>query len=405
MISLSWTDFPEPSDEPGLARASNLFPPLFDCHAFIEGDNYPVLQKLQEDFAQKISFIYIDPPYNTGNSFTYSDDFSVRGAGKNHADADKHSAWLSFMSRRLRLARNLLAADGCIFIAIDQGELYPLKLLCDQIFGEDNFVNDFMWLHGKGKKDRWSRTLQQHTLCYAKSKSHLPPFRESERAKWAKTNPDDDSRGNWFSGSISFTEKRSNPNHRNFYSVTAPDGRIWTRQWLVPKQEMDALIADGRIYFGRPPRFGKVPRVKIFNETETEVIPRNIIQKTESTRSAQNHLDKILGVKGAFENPKPVPLIAHFLKICRLPESAVILDFFAGSGTTFEAVCAVNKEDGGQRRCILVQKNEPCKSSASKSAGFKTISDLCYARCQKTAAEYGTKISRHALVLPQELPS
>ena len=167
-IKLSWTDFPEPFDDNTLLNKTQFEPELLlgknnkPTHLLIEGDNYPVLKKLAADLAGKVNLIYIDPPYNTGNDFTYKDDFA--------SGQDRHSAWLSFMQRRLTAALPLLADSGCIFIAIDQSELYTLKLLCDQIFGEENFVNDFMWLHGKGKKDPWSRTLQQHTLCYARNK-------------------------------------------------------------------------------------------------------------------------------------------------------------------------------------------------------------------------------------------
>ena len=190
------------------------------------------------NFLGKINLIYIDPPYNTGNDFAYNDNFSLQH--------DRHSAWLSFMKRRLELARRLLCEDGCIFIAIGQEELFVLKLLCDKIFGEENFVNDFMWLHGKGKKDTWSRTLVQHTLCYAYDKTKLKPFKEIEQTSWAKTNADNDPRGNGFSGSISFTEQRSNPNHKNFYSITSPSKKVWQRQWLVSREEMEKLIRNIR---------------------------------------------------------------------------------------------------------------------------------------------------------------
>ncbi len=378
MISFSWTDYPELYDDNSLVEAACITPPLQNGHTFIEGDNYPVLKKLYNSYYKKIDLIYIDPPYNTGNDFTYNDDFAM--------GADRHSAWLSFMSRRLKAARPLLKESGCIFIAIDQSELYTLKLLCDQIFGEENFVNDFMWLHGKGKKDRWSRTLQQHTLCYAYDKNKLKPFRENVQTDWAKKNVDDDPRGNWFSGSISFTEGRSNPNHKNFYSITSPSGVVWTRQWMVSQNEMQKLIAQQRIFWGAAPAYDKVPRIKIFNEESAEVIPRNIIEKIESTRAAQRHLDKLLGEKGAFDNPKPVSLITHLLKVSCMPQDAIVMDFFAGSGTTFEAVCTLNAQDSGQRRCILVQKDE------------NGIADICRRRCQRTAEQYGTEINFSSLL-------
>ncbi len=384
-IKLSWTDFPEPYDDDALLQKSQFQPPLLkeqkaDIHCLIKGDNYPVLKKLSAgssdcpNLTSSVDLIYIDPPYNTGNDFTYNDNFTARDA---HGNTDRHSQWLSFMQRRLSAACPLLKPTGCIFIAIDQSELYTLKLLCDQIFGEENFVNDFMWLHGKGKKDTWSRTLQQHTLCYARDKKHLKTFREVQSTDWATTNADNDPRGNWFSGSISFTEKRSNPKHKNYYTITSPSGKVWTRQWQTDEAHMKELIADNRIFWGQAPAYNKVPRVKIFNEQQSEVIPRNIIEPRETTRAAQHHLDELLGKPGAFDNPKPVSLIKHLIEITCLPQDALILDFFAGSGTTFEAVCELNAQDNGARRCILVQKDE------------NGIFELCKKRCEKVAAISG----------------
>ncbi len=377
MLNLTWTDYPESADSPDFLANTRFEPrlPADFGHVLIKGDNYPVLKKLIDgvdcpNLTSSVDIIYIDPPYNTGNDFTYNDRFQVRDSS---GSPDRHSAWLSFMQRRLSAARRLLKTTGCIFIAIDQSELYTLKLLCDQIFGEENFVNDFMWLHGKGKKDTWSRTLQQHTLCYARDKKQLPAFREIQSTDWATTNADDDPRGNWFSGSISFTEKRSNPEHKNYYSVVSPSGKVWTRQWQTDEEHMKKLIADNRIFWGSAPAYDKVPRVKIFNGAESEVIPRNIIEPKETTRAAQHHLDELLGEPGAFDNPKPVSLIEHLIEITRQPKDALILDFFAGSGTTFEAVCALNARDKGKRRSILIQKDE------------NGIFELCKKRCEKVA--------------------
>ena len=377
MLNLTWTDYPESADSPDFLANTRFEPrlPVDFGHVLIKGDNYPVLKKLTDgvdcpNLTSSVDIIYIDPPYNTGNDFTYKDNFTARDA---HGTTDRHSAWLSFMQRRLLAARPLLKETGCIFIAIDQSELYTLKLLCDQIFGEENFVNDFMWLHGKGKKDTWSRTLQQHTLCYARDKKKLPAFREIQSTDWATTNADNDPRGNWFSGSISFTEKRSNPNHKNYYSVVSPSGKVWTRQWQTDEEHMKELITDNRIFWGQAPAYDKVPRVKIFNDQQSEVIPRNIIEPKETTRAAQHHLDQLLEQPGAFDNPKPVSLIKHLIEITRQPADALILDFFAGSGTTFEAVCALNAQDKGKRRSILIQKDE------------NGIFELCKKRCEKVA--------------------
>lgn len=391
---LNWTDIQEPYDSSDTMNRLKLTGPINNQYpyTFIEGDNYPVLKLLKKDYENKIDLIYIDPPYNTGNTFTYNDKFY-----KASPNADRHSAWLSFMQRRLLAAKELLSESGCIFIAIDQSELYFLKLLCDQIFGEENFINDFMWLHGKGKKDTWSRTLQQNTLCYAKNKKQLKPFTEFEYSDWATKNADNDPRGNWFSGSISFTESRSNPNHKNYFTIESPSGIKWTRQWQCSKDEMEALLKDNKIFFGNAPDYSAVPRVKIFNNEKTEVIPKNIIDFSDSTRQAQRHLDEILGAKGVFDNPKPVNLIKHLIKIANLKPGATIMDFFAGSGTTMEAVYELNSTEGTNYNCILVQKPEQTweyDSKASKTkiarkgcenafnAGFNTISEICVKRIQ-----------------------
>ena len=400
MFTISWTDIQEKYDEPNIMDSVKIAPEIqFDngklnSHILIEGDNYPVLHSLinrepsEISLKNKIDIIYIDPPYNTGNAFTYNDDFS--------STEGRHDAWLSFMSRRLRLARELLSETGCIFIAIDQSELYVLKLLCDSIFGEENFVNDFMWLHGKGKKDRWSRTLQQHTLCYGKDKTKLKPFEETEQTQWATKNVDNDPRGNWFSGSVSFSEKRSNPKHKNYFSITSPSGKIWTRQWQKSPVEMFQLIEENKIYWGPAPAFNSVPRVKIFNNENAKVIPRNIIDCVESTRAAQAHLDQLLGEKGVFDNPKPVDLITHLLEITNMGKDSLVLDFFGGSGTTLEAVCEMNARDGGCRKAIIVQKAEKCIAKSEKTK-FDTIFDICKARCEKVSSIFSQPLSIYKL--------
>lgn len=386
MPRFTWDDTPEPYDNPSLTENLKFTPELSSTavtHIFILSDNYLALQKLLPTHQNIIDLIYIDPPYNTGNSFAYE-------------DSQPHDEWLSFMARRLKLAQKLLAPTGCIFIAIDQTELYHLKLLCDNIFGGQNFVNDFMWLHGKGKKDAWSRTLQQHTLCYAKDKTSLPPFRETQSTTWATKNPDNDPRGNWFSGSISFTEKRSNPNHKNYFEITSPSGKVWKRQWLCTRQQMDQLLAQNKIWFGPAPDYDAVPREKIFNDQLKEIIPRNIIDEVESTRHAQAHLDELLGQKGLFENPKPVDLIAHLIQIACPKKDALIMDFFAGSGTTFEAVCCLNQKDEGKRRAIIIQKEEIIQKKQHGSC-FTTISDLCWERIQKNCTQYKTTCQKLTL--------
>lgn len=444
-FSISWTDIPEPADNDEFLKRCRFHSVALDSdfrrfsdfsasssdsdlcgfsdsdswedlllksqYSFVSGDNYPVLRLMENRFSGKVDFIYIDPPYNTGKkSFVYNDAFSSGGKNSERSEfsesefsecsecsvesqnvfrnsvnsVDRHSAWLSFMSRRLKCAKNLLSESGCIFIAIGQEELYHLKLLCDQIFGEGNFINDFQWLCGKGKKDYFSRTMQQSNLCYAKNRKKLSPFADFKETSWADSNTDGDARGNWFSGSISFSEKRSNPNHPNYFEISSPSGAKWKRQWLLPKNEIERLLKEDKIYFGEPPEFSNVPRRKIFNGEKTEIIPKNIIDDVKSTRDAQNYLDSLLEEKNAFDNPKPVELIEHLISICNMKKDILVMDFFAGSGTTMEAVFNLNKSDGGNRRCILVQKPEKIDSKKRKSQSrFSDISALCLERIKK----------------------
>jgi adenine-specific DNA-methyltransferase len=399
---LTWLDIPEAADQPdsGYTLTKNVSKSYLSGdgkaeHIFIEGDNYPVMKCLLPEWRGKISLICTDPPYNTGSStFTYDDSRFLRYlpdgtlTGKN--DPVRHSIWLSFMQRRLALAQELLCDSGCIFISISDGEFCRLRLLCDEIFGEDNYINDFMYLHGKGKKNKWSRTMEQHTVCYAKDKKQLAAFAVTEKTDWAVINTDNDERGPWFSGSISFTEKRSNSGHRNYFTICSPSGKKWTRQWMCSREEMNTLIAENRIYWGTGPAYDKVPRKKIFNGEGSLIIPKNIIDCADSTREAQSHLNNILGIKNAFINPKPVNLIEHLLGMTRMGNDAVILDFFAGSGTTLEAVLRMNKCDGGTRKCILIQSPETAAGS-----GSGTIADIAYERIRRIMTGYTDSCGKH----------
>ena len=328
----------------------------------IEGDNLAALELLKKTHAGMIDIIYIDPPYNTGKKdFVYDDSFVDAN------DTFRHSKWLSFMKKRLEIAKALLSKEGIIFISVDDNELSELKLLCDGIFDERCFINNFMWLHGKGKKNKQSRTLQQYILAYGrKDRDFLPEWVTERFAKGSFSNPDNDPRGDWFSGSISFSEDRSNKNSENYFEITSPSGVIWQRQWQCSRDEMDKYLAENKIYFGRPPKFDQTPRLKIFPTDKYQVIPDNIISGVGTTRSAQKELDKIIGttvnekgqVVSKFDNPKPHELIEHLIEICDKGSDITVLDFFAGSGTTGHAVMELNAKDNGQRKFILCTNNE-----------------------------------------------
>lgn len=348
----------------------------------IEGDNYHALSVLNYTHAGKIDLIYIDPPYNTGKKdFTYNDRYV------DEEDKFRHSKWLSFMKKRLLLAKTLLKEDGVIFISIDDNEYANLKLLCDEIFGCDGFINNFMWLHGKGKKNKQSRTLQQYTLAYCKkNRESLNEWSMIKQAQGSFSNPDNDPRGEWFSGSISFSEERSNKKSEKYYEIVSPSGIKWQRQWMCSKEEMEEYLKDNKIYFGPAPDYSNTPRIKIFPTDTNELIPDNILDNCGTTRGAQTELDKMIGTtineKGKkvskFDNPKPHELIEYIIRITNRSSEAIILDFFAGSGTTGQAVINLNKEDGGRRQFIICTNNEN-----------EIAEEVTYPRIRKVIEGYG----------------
>lgn len=362
---------------------------------FIEGDNLEVLKLLQKHYANpgKIKMIYIDPPYNTGKDFIYPDNFTegvsdyykktrqtkdgIKMTSNPESNGRFHSDWLTMMYPRLSLARNILKDDGVIFVSIDDNEVANLRLIMDEIFGEENFIQSFMWLHGKGKKDKNSRTLQQYILCFAKNKELLSDWSILEGKNYKFENPDNDLEGPWFSGSVSFSEDRSNKKHKNYFPLTSPSGIIWERQWQYTNEEMMSFINRNRIYWGTAPNFSNVPRLKIRPTDTEEIIPENIIGDVGTTKSAETELASLIG-ENIFNYPKPVGLLSHISALStRKLEQDIILDFFAGSGTTAHAVMDLNAEDGGNRKWICVQIPEEIdeKSEAFK-AGYKTIAEI-----------------------------
>ena len=365
---------------------------------YIEGDNLRVLKLLQKSYLGKVKMIYIDPPYNTGKDFIYHDDFSRSATEENLAagNIDEegnrfrvnpntngrfHSDWCSMMYSRLLVAHSLLSEDGVIFISIDDNEMHNLRKICDEVFGESNFINCFMWLHGKGKKDTWSRTLQQYVLAYAKGKLNLPTWRDKVFTEYEFQNPDNDPKGVWFSGSISFNEERSNPQHPNYYTIESPSKIVWTRQWQVSFEEMQTLIQEGDIFFGYPPNYDAVPRLKI-RPQEIDVIPQNIFGDCGTSKSAENEVNNLLSGK-MFDYPKPTLLIKKIINFSSSSDS-LILDFFSGSATTAHAVMQLNAEDGGKRKYICVQLEEetPEKSDARK-AGYNSIPEIAKERIRR----------------------
>lgn len=330
-------------------------------NVLIKGDNLKALKHLQEAYEKKIKMIYIDPPYNTGRDFVYKDKFKKKG------DKDKHSQWLNFMYPRLALARNLLKDDGVIFISIDDNEQAQLKILCDEIFGEEN-TDVIIWRKSgvgrDGKMKNVSTFRKDHEYIIVCFKNIAKLNRSFEIPNWVNSydNPDNDPRGAYKAGSISRREDASDSNHKNFYQVISPNGKIFERQFDFSKEEFERLNQDGRIYWGK--NGDSVPSIKIFENEPRETNTSSIFDSNNmTTTKGTNDFGAIMNFSDeefliAKEmRPKPTALIQKLVHI-GTGQDDTILDFFAGSGTTAQAVMELNSEDGGNRQFILVQLPE-----------------------------------------------
>ena len=323
-------------------------------HILIEGDNLEALTTLAYTHAGRIDVIYIDPPYNTGNKdFVYNDKII------NPDDEYKHSKWLSFMSRRLRIAKQLLSDKGVIFISIDDNEQAQLKLLCDEVFGEDNFVANIIWKHTQQSKNDELHFSRQYnyTLCYAKQKDclHRFYFERTEEDNKNYKNPDNDPKGVWRSGDV------RSPNYRKTlcFDIIAPNGTVIhapQNGWRWSEESIKEKIKSKEIIFKQD--YSGIIR-KIYLCDQKGRTPENLWEgpRFGTTRQAAATIKDIFDGVQVFDTPKPHELIMRIEEIASSQDST-ILDFFAGSGTTLHATMQLNAEDGGHRQCILVTNNE-----------------------------------------------
>jgi adenine-specific DNA-methyltransferase len=356
----------------------------------IEGDNYHSLAVLNFTHKNSVDVIYIDPPYNTGNKdFKYNDRYVDK------EDGYRHSKWLSFMSKRIALAKNLLKDTGVIFISIDDNEIAQLKLLCDDLFGESNFIGNLIWRkkEGGGQADDYFAREHEYILVYAKSnkfewRDEIVPVEEAEYnkedkdgkfnavklAKWGNTSRREDRPKMYF--------PIKSPDDKNIYPI-APDGN--DGRWRVGKKRMEELISKDLVYWQKKDNKW-VPYEKVyFTEGDVKKIKeRSILYEIATTADGANELKKIFLIKDVFQNPKPMELIKFFIKF-GADENAIVLDFFAGSGTTGQTVLEMNKEDKGKRRFILCTNNED-----NNGDGRKICTDICYPRIQKAMKGYST---------------
>jgi adenine-specific DNA-methyltransferase len=397
---------------------------------FIEGENLEVLKVLQKSYYGKIKMIYIDPPYNTGSdSFIYPDKFSetkeeyLKRIGekdeegymmkeglfrKNSKENGQfHSNWLNMMLPRLFLARNLLKEDGVIFVSIDDNEQANLKLLMDEIFGEENFVANVIWQKKYSPQNdaKWFSNMHDHILVYAKSKEVWRPYllerTEEQNARYS--NPDNDPRGDWKSSD--FLVKTYSKEYD--YPVTTPSGRVVNppagRCWRTSKQNFEKMVSENRIWFGSTG--DNVPSVKKFlSEVKQGITPSTIWFRTDvgdNQEAAKEIRDLFNSLP--FDTPKPTRLLKRMLQLATTDdESDIILDFFAGSGTTAQAVLEMNEEDGGNREFICVQLPERTDNNESNfDTGYKTISEVSEARIRKVVEKWNKNVLAKCRLIPR----
>ena len=322
----------------------------------LEGDNLHSLRLLEKTHKGRIDVIYIDPPYNTGNKdFVYDDRFV------DAVDGFRHSKWLSFIGERLRIAVNLLSEQGCILISINDLEYAQLKMLCDDVIGEDKYIGTLIWKSRQNKDNRNITGVSvdhEYVLAYAKE-SGIRNFKGGERLTERYSNPDNDPRGPWTSGNmVGIATEDQRPNlhydfidHRTGINYGKP-----SMGWRYDRNTMRRLVDEDRIIFPDTPD-GR-PRRKVFLSDVKEVRPgfSSIIGTDIYTRNGTADVVSVFG-KRVFDFPKPVELIKQLLNQTT-SESSIVLDFFAGSGTTAQAVLELNKEDGGSRSFILCTNNE-----------------------------------------------
>ncbi|QHC83879.1 hypothetical protein AS589_03265 [Empedobacter brevis] len=325
-------------------------------HILIEGDNLHALTALSYTHEGKVDVIYIDPPYNTKNKdFKYNDTFVDK------EDSFRHSKWLSFMDKRLRLAKKLLSEKGVIFISIDDNENAQLKLLCDDVFGENNFIRDIIWQSRKSvSNDAFISLNHNYTLFYSKNFDNLNKENFKLPINTSKfENLDNDPRGAWSADPFdapgirpNLTYPIINPNNGKEYLPAK--GRCWR----VAEVDYIKFLNDNRIVFGKN-GLSKPQLKRFLNEAEGKgATATSLWNDIETTTNGTQQLESILGDK-LFTNPKPLGLLLNILKLTTTKnKNSIILDFFAGSGTTLHATMTLNAEDGGNRQCILVTNNE-----------------------------------------------
>lgn len=372
---------------------------------FIEGDNLEALKVLQDSYLGAVKLIYIDPPYNTGNDFVYDDDFSEdakaylaksnqedtagnRLVANTSSNGRFHSDWMTMMYSRLKLARSLLRDDGAIFISIDDGEVGNLRKIADEIFGEGNFMANIVWQkkYAVSNDDPGIADMHDHILAYRKTPDFTRNFLpRSEKQNDRYTNPDNDPRGPWASDNyISNNSKADRPTL--YYPIIHPkDGReVWPgdNAWRYSREKHEKMVAEGRLYWG-PGLSYERPRMKRYlSEVQNGVVPSTWWSFADfgHNNEGSKEVNELFGKKKVFTFPKPTRLLKEIIRIGS-SGGDVVMDFFAGSGSTAHALFKLCAETGENRQFILIQMPEEVDAkSEALSSGFSTISDIAKER-------------------------
>ena len=369
---------------------------------FIEGDNLEVLKLLQKSYANKVKMIYIDPPYNTGKEFIYPDKFQdnldtylrytkqkddegLKTSSNAESSGRYHTNWLNMMYPRLKLARNLLTDDGVIFISIDNNEIHNLRKICDEVFGEENLIESFIWDKKNSAKgvppQNMVVNVHEYILCYSKSGGSklVGELRTTETF----SNPDNDPRGPWRLSNIKSTLERE----KDKFSILDPEtGNEFVNYWAFSKISLERMIAENRIIFPKSPD-GLPKQKEFFNKFSNPYIPiMSQLGIFHSQDTAEKAIDKMMEIK-SFLYRKPLNLIKKLISQ-GTNFGDVVLDFFSGSATTAHAMMQLNSEDDGKRKFIMVQLPEPTsESSEAYKAGYKNIADIGKERIRRATTK------------------
>ena len=402
---------------------------------YIEGDNLEVLKILREDYLGKVKMIYIDPPYNTGNDFVYEDDFSqtsgeFRGKSgmfdedgnmilqnyevNSESNGRFHTDWLNMIYPRLKVARDLLTEDGVIFISIDDNEVENLRKVCDEVFGERNFIAQLIWERAFSPKNdaRFVSNSHDYVLMFTRNIDSFVIGRldRTAEANARYSNPDNDPRGVWMSSDISVKTY----NAACDYPITTPSGKIIEppagRCWSLSKKAFFERLQDNRIWFG--PNGDNTPRIKRFlSELKFDgMAPTSILfyKDVGHSQEGAQEVVSLFGDKGVFDGPKPVRLLQRLITLANLKDDSIVLDFFSGSATTAHALMKTNLEKGTDRKFILVQLPEKV-SDKKKDQGYGTICEIGKERIRragkKILEELATKKAENGLFDKESEPT